>query len=187
MNKIILASLSPRRRELLRRITDNFEIMTPICDEITKGSPQIVALKNAQSKGYYLLEKAKQEDAIIIACDTVVSKDNIIFGKPKDKNHAKDILTTLSGDWHDVISGVFINADKQYYYTVNSKVYIKALTLTQIDRYIAEYSPFDKAGSYGIQDKTIVGDYRGDYENIVGLPLSRLRNILRENGIDVKK
>lgn len=187
MKKVILASASPRRKELLLRIIDNFQVKVVNCQEIDYGLPQLVAIKNAQAKASKLMEQSVSSNEIVIACDTVVAKNNKIFGKPKNIEQARQVLKELKGDWHDVVSGVFVQADRQYAYSVCSKVFIKDLSDKQIEEYILEFAPYDKAGAYGIQDEVVVGKYKGDYENIIGLPLDRLREILRENGVDVKE
>lgn len=187
MKKIILASTSPRRKELLSTVIDNFEIRAPLCDEIETGKPESVAVKNAERKARCIMADKSTENSIIIACDTLVARGDTIYGKPSCKAEAKAILKELKGRWHDVFSGVFIKADKEYNYSVRSKVFINDLTDEQIEEYIDKYSPYDKAGSYGIQDAIIVKEYYGDYDNIVGLPLCDLRMILRENGVDVKE
>lgn len=187
MKKVVLASTSPRRKQLLSKIIDKFEIRAPFCEEIEYGLPQNIALKNAENKARCILNKSDSQNDIIIACDTVVTKDNVIYGKPCDKEDAIKIIKELKGSWHSVISGVFVIADKEYSYYAQSKVLINDLTDAQIEEYIEKFAPYDKAGSYGIQDSMIVKEYTGDYNNIVGMPLNELRKILRENGIDVKE
>lgn len=188
MKKIILASTSPRRKELLRRLVDSFEIVAPSEQEAEYDCPEQTAQKNALNKGKSVLKSKDYQNSIIIACDTVVAKNSIIFGKPTNREHAFAMLKALQGDWHQVYSGVFVKADKEYNYCECSKVFIKQLSDEQIYKYIDSYLPYDKAGSYGIQDGGgIIKEYIGDYDNIVGLPLERIRKILRENGTNVKE
>jgi septum formation protein len=185
MNKytIVLASSSPRRKILLHKITDNFEIIEPDAEEVEIGDPKQSALTNAIIKG-----KSIKTDAFgVIACDTLVALNGVIYGKPKTIKKACEMLEKLSGKTHSVFSGVYIKiADKAFSFIEESKVKFKNITKDEIISYVEKYLPLDKAGAYGIQDDVIVESYLGDYDNIVGLPTNRIREIIREY-IDVKE
>lgn len=175
--KIILASSSPRRESLLHKITDNFDTVAPAGTEIKSGKPSFIAQKNAEIKGKSITIPYD----VLIACDTLVSYSGKIYGKPKNFENAFAILKKLNGKVHSVFSGVYINAKgKEYSFIDESKVTFRFLTEEKIVEYINKYKPFDKAGAYGIQDKIIVESYEGDYDNIMGFPTGRIREILRE-------
>lgn len=171
----ILASQSPRRRELLKYITDDFKVMSSDVDEtLPKGiSPADAVLYLSKIKA----EPFRNEDDMIIGADTVVSIENKILGKPKDYDDAKNMLKQLSGKWHSVFTGVTIikgNFSKSFY--VETKVKFFDLSEQEIDNYIKTNEPMDKAGAYGIQGygSLLVEKIDGDYFNVVGLPISRL-------------
>lgn len=178
--RIILASASPRRRELLRELFNKFDIVIPNTDEKAVGSPieyvKQVALKKAE---------AIMEDAdIIISADTIVVHDNKIIGKPKSKVDAIETLLTLSGKKHYVHTGVCLRYKDNGIYKTSvfhdtSSVYMKSMSEAEIKRYVDTGSPLDKAGSYGIQDG-VVDKYDGSYSNIVGLPIEKLKIKLKE-------
>lgn len=181
-DKIILASSSPRRKLLFHKITDNFEIIEPVVDELGIGDPEENAQNNAILKGRAI----KGDHFCIVACDTLVALDGAIYGKPKTAQKACEMLKKLSGKIHSVFSGVYIKINgKEITFIEESKVKLRELTNAKINDYVEKYSPLDKAGSYGIQDDVIVDSWSGDYDNIVGLPVGRIREILREY-IDVK-
>jgi septum formation protein len=181
--KVILASTSPRRKELLSSVLWDFDICAPEAEEKDGDCPEATAISNARSKAHSIERKA---DTIVVACDTVVACDGEILGKPQDAADAKRMLKVLCGRWHEVFSGVCVLADKEYCFAERSAVWIKDLSDSSIDEYIQQYRPFDKAGAYGIQDG-VAEDFQGDYNNIVGLPLEKLRKIFMENGIHVKE
>lgn len=185
--KIILASASERRIELLSRIVDDFSVI------VSEFNEDAIEFKNSIS-GYIeeiALGKAKvvaeqvDDNSIIIAADTVVSLDNKILMKPKDRADAFNTLKSLSGRTHKVYTSlVLINnkSGKILKDTVSTEVKFSELTESEITKYIESDEPMDKAGSYGIQGKggVFVEEIRGCYYNVVGLPLNRLRNMLLE-------
>lgn len=178
MPKVILASSSPRRRELLLKLTD-FIVENPVADEISEGEPEFVAATNAKRKG----RSVNTECDVVIACDTVVALDGKIFGKPHTKENAVGMLRVLRGKTHEVISGVYVKIDgEEIVFTEKSYVDIKDMTDAEIEKYVSEYLPLDKAGAYGIQDGEVAEKFEGDYDNIVGLPLYRIRKIFVEKG-----
>ena len=164
MEVLVLASSSPRRKELLHKITDDFIVRSPSCEEIETGDPVSVAIKNATLKG------RATEGNFVLACDTVVELDGVIYGKPEDNEDAKRMLSALSGKTHCVISGYYVRygEDENEGYD-RSEVTFFDLTDEDIDNYVKKFRPLDKAGSYGIQDGVIVKKYDGSLDNIMKL------------------
>ena len=183
--KVLLASNSPRRKELLQGIDIDFEIkVLPDIDESYPSSlpvdevAEFIAEKKASS-----YTKNLKENELLITADTVVILDGAIFGKPNNKEEANAMLTALSGKAHRVISGVCLaTLEKQVSFSVTSEVLFSELTREEIEYYIDRYSPFDKAGSYGIQEwigYIGVEHLSGSYFNIMGLPIQRLYRELK--------
>lgn len=182
MPTYILASQSPRRQQLLAEMGISFSVQqadideTPPADINVYEVPQLLAQKKAEKIA------STQQEAIIIAADTVVIIDHIILNKPKDREDAKKMLQLLSGSMHEVVTGVCVHKkDAINIFSVITKVYFKPLSETVIDFYIDTYKPFDKAGAYGIQDWIgIVGieKIEGDYYNVMGLPTAKLYDYL---------
>jgi septum formation protein len=210
MDIIILASASPRRRELLEQIGVNFEICPAKGEEIITGdSPDEVVLELSRQKAEEVaggiltyIEKgvpcpvgdaARGQDILVIGADTVVAYGDKILGKPKDEADAKAMLTLLSGNTHSVYTGVtcvFINADGrtgEHRFYEKTDVSMYPMTEQEIRRYIATGEPMDKAGAYAIQGKCAihVKEIRGDYNNVVGLPVARLYQELLALGLDL--
>lgn len=179
--RIILASSSPRRKELLKSVVKDFEIVNPDAEEATEGDPETLALNNAVLKG----KSVKASYDALIACDTIVVLDGKVYGKPYCRERAVETLKKLCGKVHTVISGVYMVAGgEEYRYTVKSEVALKAMTEGEIEEYVDKSRPFDKAGAYGIQDGEVVDFYRGDYDNIVGLPLQMIREVFKRLGYE---
>lgn len=190
MNKFILASQSPRRKELLQNVGLEFEVVVSDADESTvsdKDTPpplyvQELALIKAAATAKKVLKNKK---AIIIAADTIVTLDGAILGKPKDEKDAERMLVSLSGRRHEVYTGYCVMRIKDGYTVCNSvktDVYFKNLTLEKIRAYIETNEPSDKAGAYGIQGigGLLVEKIDGDYANVVGLPVSALADTLEK-------
>ena len=187
-NKVILASKSPRRKELLQSIGLKFDVVNREVDEIYRDGfsfekqIQLIALDKAIAVHQEFL------DSMIIAGDTIVVCDNQLLGKPKDIEEAKRMLSLLSGKRHQVISGVCVvdSKDIQIYSEV-SEVYVKDISLDTIDEYISRCQPLDKAGAYGIQDdyfqQFFLDFIEGEFENVMGLPLIRLKDLLSRKGM----
>ena len=176
---IVLASKSPRRRELLKLICKDFEIKTAEVDEsLPSGiSPSDAVLYLSRIKA----EPFANENDTVIGADTVVAVDSKILGKPKDKAEAYDMLSLLSGREHSVFTGVcVIKGEKRESFFVETRVKFFDLTESEKNAYIETGEPFDKAGGYGIQGygALLVESISGDYFNVVGLPVSRLNRIL---------
>ena len=178
--KLLRASNSPRREELLRGIDIDFEIkVLPNIDESYPLDLPVeeVAEFVAQMKAKSYISILK-EDELLITADTVVVLDGTIYGKPINKKDAAEMLRSLSGRTHRVISGVCLTSiTKQTSFSVASDVEFEQLTVEEIEYYIERYSPFDKAGSYGVQEwigYIGVKHINGSYFNIMGLPIQRL-------------
>lgn len=179
--RLILASASPRRRELLSRITNNFEVIPAVGEERVNLSlfPEQIACALAEHKCDEVY--AKNKGAVVIGCDTVVVFGDSVLGKPKDEEDAKATLKMLSGKTHVVITGVCVRSDRKKLVKYDStEVRFNALTDGFINTYVASGSPMDKAGSYGIQDEGVVREYYGSYTNVVGLPVGLTKNMLEE-------
>ncbi|HAL82568.1 MAG TPA: septum formation protein Maf [Mucilaginibacter sp.] len=176
--KLILASKSPRRQELLKLMDIEFRIVLKEVDETYPDNltPEEIALYIAEKKARAFDESVTDE--IVLTADTIVCIDNRILGKPDDEAHAVEMLKLLSGRMHQVITGVCLLYKHQYhsFYDV-SEVYFGELTDDEIRSYVRQYQPFDKAGSYGIQERIgLIGIERinGSYTNVVGLPTEKL-------------
>ncbi len=183
--KVLLASNSPRRKELLQGIDIDFEIkVLPDIDESYPATLPVeeVAEFIAEKKASSYTNNLK-EDELLITADSVVILDGAIFGKPNNKEEANAMLTALSGKAHRVISGVCLaTLEKQVSFSVTSEVLFSELSNEEIEYYINRYSPFDKAGSYGIQEwigYIGVEHLSGSYFNIMGLPIQRLYRELK--------
>ena len=175
---IILASNSPRRQQFLKDIGLDFRIKTHSVKEIYPEE-----LKAAEISDYLVKLKAEPfksltEKQLVITADTIVWHNNQCLGKPKDRTEAVQMLQQLSGEAHQVVTSVaFTQAHQQKVIHQVSTVYFKALTATEIDYYIDNYQPFDKAGAYGIQEwiGTVgIVKIEGSYTNIVGLPVAQV-------------
>jgi len=177
--KIILASKSPRRKELLAGLDIEFETRTKDIDESYSEilSPHKVAefLADKKAKAF---KKELQVNEIVITSDTVVICDGEILEKPKSKIQAFDMLSKLSGKQHRVVTGVcLMSFDKTELFSDTTKVWFKKLSCDEMNYYIKKYEPFDKAGSYGIQEwigYIGVEKIEGTYFNVMGLPVDKL-------------
>ena len=198
MADIILASQSPRRKTLLEWANIPFEIVVSDSDETFPETmtKQDVPVYIASNKAKAVLEKLEQQslqqqgakkDYCIIAADTIVLLDQLILGKPIDRQDAVNSLSLLSGQSHQVITGVVvIYQGKEYAFSETTQVDFHSLTLAQIEYYVDQYKPFDKAGAYAIQEWIgVVGikGIQGDFYNVMGLPVSLLVQKLKELGI----
>jgi len=181
--QIILASNSPRRKELLQEIISIFRIDSKAVEEIypnnLEGSEVATYLSQLKSKPFQ-----PNENELIITADTIVIIDGIILGKPKTPEEALNMLTLLSGKKHEVITGVTIRTkDKELSFYDVTKVEFYELNPNEIKYYVKEYKPFDKAGAYGIQEwiGTIgIKKIEGDFYNVMGLPVHRVYRELKQ-------
>ena len=185
---IILASASPRRRELLQQIGCSFRVEVSQAEEVDcQGlQPSVVVKKNACLKAEAVA--ALYPDMPVLGADTVVSLDDDIFGKPKDKEQAREMLTRLSGRTHQVSTGIAIAWHNQIWQAYETtEVDFAPLSPAEIDRYLAIGEHADKAGAYGIQGRAAVfiEQIRGSYSNVVGLPLHCLYGLAQKAGIDL--
>lgn len=209
MYKFILASQSPRRRELLKMLGIEFDIKVSNCEEIiTSSEPAQVTMELAKQKALAVaneLVKQKafeteiadvraasdtknEENIIIIGADTVVAADGEILGKPKDKDDARRMINKILGTSHQVYTGValvLVKDDKAAcieLFAEKTDVEVCEMSSQEIDDYISSDEPYDKAGGYGIQGifSKFVSGIRGDYNNVVGLPVHRLYYTLKE-------
>ena len=181
---LILASGSPRRRELLDLMGLTYTVETPDVDESFSGRPSETVMEISRRKAAAVA--ARHSDSIIIAADTLVFADGAL-GKPHTPERAKEMLRSLAGNWHHVYTGITVintrsgrvlrNVDK-------TRVHLAPMTEQEIDAYVATGEPLDKAGAYGIQGMggMFVDRIDGSYSNVVGLPMSMLRIMLAQVG-----
>lgn len=179
--RYILASASPRRQELLGRVLPQF-IVQPA--ELSEVLPKAVGVLD--SAEYLAVKKALavsklQPDAVVIGCDTVVVYDNMLLGKPQDAEDARSMLMLLSGKRHFVITGCCICKEgRSVSFSEYTEVEFYPLTEQEIQEYLATGEPYDKAGAYGIQGQgaLLVRRLSGDYYNVMGLPIAKLKREL---------
>ena len=189
--KFILASSSPRRRELLLRLKTPFDIILPDVDESIippDGSPETYCTALAELKANDISQHYPNN--LVIGSDTIVVLDDQIMGKPDDKAMAQNMLETLSGKTHHVYTGVCLKwADKNIHHLFAeiTMVTFRELSEADINHYIESCPPYDKAGSYGIQDwsAVFVKEIKGCYDNVVGFPISRFYEELKKLGINL--
>ncbi|MBT6964699.1 MAG: septum formation protein Maf [Flavobacteriales bacterium] len=181
---IILGSASPRRKELLKGIGLNFSIKITDKEESYPTDLKDVQIVEflAKQKQEFLSKELKSNDLLITA-DTIVSQKGEVLHKPKDKNDAKNILFNLSGNSHRVITGICIKTlEKEVTFSTITTVHFNKLSETEIEYYINKFKPFDKAGSYGIQEwigYIAIAKIEGSYNNVVGLPTADLYQKLK--------
>ena len=190
MSAIILASSSPRRFQILEQIGIKFTVDSAEIDENLPGLAaaelvKALSLKKAQAVA------EKYQEGIIIGADTVVAVDGQIYGKPKSKEQAREMMQNLSGRSHEVLTAIALvdaaGKKKQVQKLVSTKVFFRKLTNKEIKRYLAWDEYQDKAGAYGIQGKgaVLVEKIDGCYYNVVGLPVSALLDAFHEMGVDI--
>ena len=179
MQKIILASQSPRRKQLLEWAEVPFDIIVKETDESYPDNLTFeeIAIHIARNKALVIKQSNKLAEPIL-AADTIVVLQDTIIGKPKDREDAINILSSLSGKEHQVITGVVIlHNEKEIAFSETTKVEFYELSLAQIEFYVDNYKPYDKAGAYAIQEWIgVVGikSIKGDFYNVMGLPVSRV-------------
>lgn len=181
---VILASASPRRAELLRKIVREFEVIPGHAEEFQPEhlSPVEAALLNAYRKARVIAKKFP--DALVIGADTEVVLGRRVFGKPRDLADAHAMLTDLAGREHQVITGVclvHLRRHRQQLFSVTTRVKFKPLRADEIADYLESINPLDKAGAYAIQENgdQIVAKIEGSFSNVVGLPIERLEKELK--------
>ena len=182
---IILASASPRRKELLESFGFDFEICRSLADEsgVDGHAPQDAVTELALRKALWVKERNKDEDSVILAADTLVALDGKLLGKPEDEEDAFRMLSKLSGTNHQVYTGyAILYGDKQICDYECTEVFFRPLEEEEIRAYIATGEPMDKAGAYGIQEKAgiFVRRIEGDYLNVLGLPVCKIYEELKK-------
>lgn len=181
--KIVLASGSPRRRELMALITPEFEVITSEFDEAALTAPTPCDLARALAAGKCRAVAQSCPQALVIGCDTVVDFNGRVFGKPAGRQEARAMLTALSGADHYVHTGVCLKrGENETVFSATTRVRFYPLSAQQIEDYIATDEPYDKAGAYGIQGPAAVfcEEIQGCYYNVMGLPVAKLARALRE-------
>ena len=183
----ILASASPRRKQLFSEIKDRFEIIPAKGEENTSLAlpPKELVIQLAKAKAEEIARLPKAKDKGVLGADTIVVLDGDVLGKPKDEQDAWRMLTALSGKTHFVYTGVCLsvpNLGERKLFTGVSEtaVEFESLTKAQIEKYIATGSPMDKAGAYGIQDGGLVKAIKGSFTGVVGLPVELCKTLIQE-------
>ena len=193
MYRIILASASPRRREIMNQIGIRFEVMPSVGEEvITKTEPGCVVCELSAQKAEEILEKTEGA-VVILGADTIVAHQGRILGKPVDAEDAKRMIGSYAGDTHEVFTGVTIlvrdedGTVKKSNFAVRTGVRVRVMSEAEIDWYVATKEPLDKAGAYGIQGKfaPFIEGIDGDYYNVVGFPIAAVISETRALGVDL--
>ena len=193
--KYILASASPRRKEILEQIGLEFEIIPAKGEEVMRFTrPEEIVMDLSRQKAEEIAKQRGKEPVpeLIIGADTVVAKDGIILGKPKDEEDAYRMLSMLQGTSHKVYTGVtFIlrkeSGIKTHSFFEETEVFMHPMSEEERRLYISTKEPFDKAGGYGIQGRcaVFIEKIHGDYQNVVGLPAAGIYQELKKLGIDI--
>ena len=184
--KIILASKSPRRRKMLKELGVKYSLWNGEADESVdrEYKPQDLVRLLAKKKARACYDDLKRNDVLIISADTVVALDGKILGKPRDDDHAREMLRSMSGTTHYVYSGVAaVYGGKTVCAYEKTKIKFRNISDAEIERYLLTGEHRDKAGSYGIQEKGgyFVESVSGDINNVVGLPVIKLRDMIYES------
>lgn len=178
---VVLASASPRRLALLSEVADDITVLPSDVDEsrVTASSPRALVRELSRLKALSVAERLNRGD-VVIGADTVVYLDKL-YGKPRDRADAIRMLSELNGKEHYVFTGVTVVADGGVRtFSVRSAVRFRSLAKEEIERYVDEYRPYDKAGAYAVQEGVVVGSYKGSLSNIIGLPMEKLVKVLKE-------
>lgn len=182
--KVILASASPRRQELIKLIFDSVEILPADCDEyLPEGIGAREAVEYLSKIKNEASSKLTNKENLVISADTVVAVEEEILGKPVDKEDARRMISLLSGKVHQVYTGVTLSLNgKIKTFSEKTDVEFFELTENEIEEYISSKEPYDKAGAYGIQGKAglLVKGITGDYYNVVGFPVARLKREIED-------
>lgn len=193
MKKLVLASASPRRKELLSQIGLDFIVCPSDAEEvITKTVPAEIVMELAKTKAEAIWQKTEQENCIVLGADTIVVKDDEILGKPKDDQDATRMIQMLQGNVHQVYTGVCFyyreegtDIEKCHLFYGCSDVQVAPMSLQEIETYLQQGEHRDKAGAYGIQGffERYIEGIRGDYANVVGLPVGLVYRELIKLGL----
>lgn len=198
MRTVILASSSPRRREILEQVGIKFEVIPSQKEEvITKSKPEEIVIDLASMKANDVLDMIN-DSCIIIGADTIVAHNDKVMGKPKDAEEAKEMIQELQGKHHEVYTGVSVIINeydeqnelqtREICFYEKTKVYVSTMSEEEIQSYIETKEPFDKAGAYAIQGRfaTFIRKIEGDYFNVVGLPIAKIYEVLSKEGISIQ-
>lgn len=190
MTKLILASASPRRREIFDMAGFAFAVCPARGEEVRVGADPVEIVENLAKAKAREVAGSQKEDCLVLGADTIVVLDGEIMGKPADRADASRMLHALQGRSHQVYTGVALDAVRQGVYTVHSfvqrtDVFVYPMTDAEIEAYMDTGEPFDKAGAYGIQGRfgKYIEKINGDYLNVVGLPLGRLYQEMKRLGL----
>lgn len=176
---MILASRSPRRIELLKKLVPSFKIIIPEVNEIKSGNARYICLENAKLKAYAVAKN--YPDEVVIGADTVVSLNGEILGKPMDKAQNELFLKKLSGSSHEVLTGyAVIWGEKEIFGVEKTQVFFHDLSQAEILDYVSSQDGLDKAGGYAIQNGKFVKKIVGSYDNVVGFPTEKIEKILKQ-------
>ena len=178
---VVLASASPRRLALLSEVADDIPVLPSDVDEsrVTASSPRALVRELSRLKALSVAERLNGGD-VVIGADTVVYLDKL-YGKPRNRADAIRMLSELNGKEHYVFTGVTVVADGGVRtFSVRSAVRFRSLAKEEIERYVDECRPYDKAGAYAVQEGVVVGSYKGSLSNIIGLPMEKLVKVLKE-------
>lgn len=185
--EIVLASASPRRRELLSLITEHFTVCPADADETLRDAPlgeEVTRLSRLKAEAV----QAQYPNAVCIGSDTMVTIDGLRLGKPKDADEAASMLRRLRGRTHEVLTGLAVLTPDGGAHTLHTctRVTFRDFAEDELAAYLATEEPLDKAGAYGIQGLggLLVAGIQGDYHNVVGLPVCRLGRMLLDFGVD---
>ena len=184
---LILASQSPRRKELMEQMGLTFTVRVADIDETMNPGLSLPHAVAELSERKAMAVAAAQDD-VVVAADTIVVLGDAVLGKPRSHEEAKEMLRSLSGRHHQVMTGVTVRrGEKTERFTEITEVYFRPLTETEISAYVATNDPMDKAGSYGIQGLAglFVEKLQGDYFNVMGLPICALGAALRRFGVEI--
>ena len=182
---VVLASASPRRLELLSEVVSDLTVSPSDIDEsdVKATSPRALVKELSKRKALAVLPQDGNFEKVVIGADTVVYR-NKLYGKPHDRADAIRILNELNGKRHYVFTGVtVISIGIVRTFAVRSSVRFKSLSQEEIERYVDEYRPYDKAGAYAVQEGVVVKSYRGSLTNIIGLPMEKLIKVLRNEEV----
>lgn len=185
MERIVLASQSPRRRQLLEWAEIPFDVIVRETDEAFGPELAIVDVPVHIARNKALAVQAElSHDRVVLAADTIVVLDGRVIGKPENRDDAVQILSSLSGNRHEVITGVVIRSgEAEIAFADVTEVFFHSLTRSEIEFYVDKYKPYDKAGAYAIQEWIgVVGikSIKGDFYNVMGLPVSRVVRELKK-------
>lgn len=191
--RFVLASASPRRKELLKKIVRDFEILPALGEELAvAASPDLLVQSLAKAKAEEVFSRLADPEAVVLGADTVVSYGGKILGKPRSKEEAEEMLSLLSDREHRVLTGVCFlyekkGEKKEIVAFDETFVRFEKLSSSFIRAYVESGSPMDKAGGYGIQDGGLVKEIRGSYSNVVGLPVELCEKTFLEIRKDIEK